>query len=81
MIDETAPITGSAYDLNRWRKYKGAVDWKLHSVYFKHEIYRGYWKHNGKATSMYGSMRDGMLVIGGNLDTIKECVKLLVVNE
>lgn len=80
MIDESATVTGSAYNLKRWPKYKGAVTWELHSVYRKHEIYRSRWKDTGRYTSMYGAMHDGVLVLGGSLDSIRECVKLLVVN-
>ena len=76
MIDENATgIITSQYTLNRWPKYKGAVDWKLHSVYFKHEIYRGYWKHNGKATTLYASMDCDNLLLGGSLDCIRGLIK------
>ena len=80
MIDESAPVTGTAYNLKRWHKYKGAVTWELHSIYRKHEIYRSRWKDTGRYTSMYGAMHDGVLVLGGSLDNIRECVKGLVVN-
>lgn len=76
MIDENATgIIAGQYNMNRWPRYKGAVDWKLHSVYFKHEIYRGYWKHNGKATSLYASMDGGNLLLGGSLDCIRGLIK------
>lgn len=81
MIDESAPVTGMPGNLQRWHKYKGAVTWELHSVYRKHEIYRSRWKNTGRHTSMYGAMHDGMLVLGGSLDNIRECIKILVVNE
>ena len=81
MIDESAPVTGMPGNLKRWHKYKGAVTWELHSVYRKHEIYRSRWKNTGRHTSMYGAMHDGMLVLGGSLDNIRECIKILVVNE
>ena len=81
MIDESAPVTGTAYNLNRWHRYKGAVTWELHSVYRKHEIYRSRWKTTGKYTSMYGAMDNGVLVLGGSLDNIKECIRILAVDE
>lgn len=81
MIDESAPVTGMPGNLQRWHKYKGAVTWELHSVYRKHEIYRSRWKNTGRHTSMYGAMHDGMLVLGGSLDNIRECITILVVNE
>ena len=81
MIDESAPVTGMPDNLKRWHKYKGAVTWELHSVYRKHEIYRSRWKNTGRHTSMYGAMHDGMLVLGGSLDNIRECITILVVNE
>lgn len=75
MIDESANITGSVYNMKRWHKYKGMVDWELHSVYMKHEIYRSRWKATGRFTSMYGSMHDGVLVLGGSLDNIRAMIK------
>lgn len=81
MIDESKPVTGNAFVLKQWHKYKGNVTWESHSVYFKHEIFRSRWKATGRHTTMYGAMHDGTLVLGGSLDEIRKCVKLLVANE
>ena len=81
MIDESKPVTGCAFVLKQWHKYKGMVTWESHSVYFRHEIFRSRWKDTGRHTTMYGAMHNGVLVLGRSLDEIRKCVKALVMNE
>ena len=76
MINEDAAgIIARQYNLNRWPKYKGAVTWELHSVYFKHEVFRSRWKATGRYTSMYATMHGDVLLLGGSLDDIRRVIR------
>ena len=76
MIDEDATvIIAGQYNLNRWHKYKGAVTWEPHSVYFRHEVFRSRWKATGRYTSMYAAMHGDVLLLGGSLDDIRRVIR------
>lgn len=76
MIDEDATgIIAGQYNVNRWPKYKGAVTWEPHSVYFKHEVFRSRWKATGRYTSMYAAMHGDVLLLGGSLDDIRRVIR------
>ena len=86
-IDESRPVYGGKFAVNRYERYQGTVDWKEHCVYFKVKIYRAYHKDSGKPCALYAAFpADDIMpkwhmdcnLVAESLDTIKTLVKQVV---
>ena len=54
-IDESRPVFGGRFAIDRFNRNRCAVDWKLHSTYFKVKIYRAYSKVSGTPLGLYAA--------------------------
>ena len=78
MIDEGLRCAGSGLAVQRFKSYRGRVDWKQHSVYMKVQIYRAFRKDNGRACGLYAAQIGTVLLVGENLAGIKCDVKTVM---
>ena len=78
MIDEGLQCSGTGLAMQRFKSYRGRVDWKQHSVYMKVQIYRAFHKDNGKACALYAAQIGSVLLVGENLTGIKCDVKAVM---
>ena len=77
MIDETRPVLGGRFAIDRFKRNRGAVDWKLHITYFKVKIYRAYSKVSGTPLGLYAAFPADTIMAKRHMDCNLVCESLV----
>lgn len=82
MIDESLPLSGSAFAMKRFKRYAGTVFWGMWGNYYDMQVFRAYHADNGRACALYAVNVDGQyLLTADSLDGIKAEVRRTVGKE
>ena len=76
-IDETRPVFGGRFAIDRFKRNRGAVDWKVHCTYYKVKIHRAYSKISGTPLGLYAAFPADTITPKWHMDHNLVCESLV----